>query len=129
MEELCYPWHFHAHHDIGIRFDHLWRPIGTHDNDTFGASEVFRRDHFDWLSGVSNSWFAMVSKPLLVLFAHVQLLFVWRKSSGLFRCGDKSCRISALFGCVPSLFIVCIVLHWIRLVCTVARQKVLFEAV
>lgn len=97
--------------------------------DTAGASEMFRGNHFDWLPSLSHSRFAMVPKPFVVLFAYVQLLFLWGKLGGLLWCGDKSSGISQLFDHLSSIFVIHIVLHWIRLVCVVARQKILYEAV
>lgn len=87
------------------------------------------RDYIDWLSGVPHSWFAMVSQFVVVFSAHIQLFFLRWKLGGLFWCGDKSRGILTLFGCLPSIFIVCTVLRWLRLVCVVTGEKVLHEAI
>lgn len=90
---------------------------------------MFRGDHFNWLPSLSNSRAAMVPQPVMVLFAHIQLLFLWRKFGRLLWRGDQSGGISKLFDYLSSISVVYTVLHRIRLVCVVARQKVLYETV
>lgn len=112
---------------------------------------MLRRNHFNWLSSVQNSRFAMVQKFVMVFPSHIQLFFLWRKFSRLFRSGHQSsgnfidevelffspivvnesidAGISSIFGNISSVPLIYAVLYWIRLVRFVAGEKVLHEAV
>lgn len=97
--------------------------------DAFGASEMLWGDYLHWISGVSYSWFAVVPKLVVVLFAHVQLLFLRWKLGGLLRCGHQPRRVPPFPCHLSSILIVHPLLHWVRLVCLVTRQEVLHEAI
>lgn len=98
-------------------------------SDTSGASEMLRRDYFDWLSSVSHPRFAMVPKPFVVFLDNIQLLFLRWKLSGLLQCAGESCWNPSILGHLSSFPIVHTVLHWFRVVCVVASQKILHEAI
>lgn len=94
MEELDYSRYFHFHHDLRLLYDDCWWTTSTHDHckkkilqifllinkiiflDTRRSSEMLSRNHFDWLSSLSHSWVAMVSKSLLVFPSNIKLLLL-----------------------------------------------------
>ena len=145
MEKLGYSRHFHIHYDLRLLHDDCWRTAGSNDHrkshvcpttsinnsllDTRRTSKMLSRNHIDWLSSLSHSRFAMVSKSFLVLPANIQLLLLRWKSLWLFRRSLQSSAITALPHHLPSIHLILSLLHWIRVVCAVISQEILHEAV
>lgn len=90
---------------------------------------MFSRNYFYWLSSLSYPRLTLVPQSLLVFLTHIELLFLWRESLRLLWCSIQSRWNFAISHHLSSLPVILLVLHWIRMVCFVAGQKVLHEAV
>lgn len=108
MEELGDSRDFHVHHDLGILYDDCWWSACTDDNglspetlfdrfnnfqslsDVGRSSEMFPRNNLNRVPSVSHSRTTMVPQPLVVLLAHVELLFLRRESLRLLRRAVQS---------------------------------------
>lgn len=150
MEKLGYSRHFHIHYDLRLLHDDRRRTAGFNDHckifiksskivhfqlksvtflDTRRTSKMLSRNHLDWLSSLSHSRFAMVSKSLLVLPAYIQLFLLRRKSLWLFWRSLQSSAVIALPHHLSSIHLILSLLHWICVVCSVISQEILHEAV
>lgn len=105
MEKFDRTNHFHSADGQWIRTGHLLGSIGVDDSckllqelkfnlltsllDSVRSSQMFPRNHRDWLLDLSCSSSAMVSFPIMVHVNHLKLLLLWRKFSRLLQFGSE----------------------------------------